>query len=309
MSRQLPTLGIDIGGSKVAVGLVDSAGRVVRRGSAPTPAQEGRDAILATIRRLAAEVRADQPIAGVGIGSGGVISGGVVTAGTGLLSGWVGTDLVRHVAQLVGGAGTGLPVTALNDVHAHGVGEAWCGAGAGRDPVLVIAVGTGLGGAVIEGGRPMAGAHGVAGHLGHIAARAADGLPCSCGAIGHLEAISSGYGIVQLFHRLGGEPTVREARDVADRAGSDSYADLAMQKSAEALGAAVGDMINIIDPEVVIISGGVTGAGSSWWDTLRATAASAALPLVAATPIVPAQLGADAGIIGAARSAQDPADR
>jgi glucokinase len=304
MTDELPALGIDIGGSKIAVGLVAADGRVLRRTSAPTPAKQGRDAILATTRRLADDVRADGAIGAVGIGSGGVIVDGVVTAGTGLLTGWVGTDLVGHFAHIFD-----CPVIALNDVHAHGVGEASFGAGAGHDPVLVVAAGTGLGGAVIEGGRPMTGAHGVAGHLGHIAAQAAAGLPCSCGAVGHLEAISSGYGIVQLYRRLGGEPTVGQARDVAERAGSDSYAELAMQKSAEALGSAMGDLINIIDPAKVIISGGVAEAGLSWWSTLRAAASSAALPLLGATPIVPAQLGADAGIIGAAHSARTTAAR
>ncbi|QGN34069.1 ROK family protein [Microlunatus sp. Gsoil 973] len=305
MTAESPALGVDLGGSKIAVGLVDPGGRVLRRSVAPTPATEGRDAILATIRRLADEARADRPIVGIGIGSGGVIAGGVVTAGTGLLTGWVGTDLVGHFTRVFRGLGPQLVVTALNDVHAHGVGEAWCGAGAGRDHVLVVAAGTGLGGAVIEHGRPMTGAHGLAGHFGHIASPAAVGLPCSCGATGHLEAISSGYGIVQLYRSIGGDPTVTEAREVAGRSGFDGYADRAMQKSADALGAAVGDLVNIVDPDVVIISGGVAGAGTLWWNTLRAAAASAALPLVAETPIVPAQLGADAGIIGAARCTRD----
>lgn len=291
---QPPVIGIDIGGSKIAAGLVDRDGRVLRRAQATTPAQD-RDAILDTAVRLASEVRSGEQIAGIGIGSGGVIVDGKVTAATSLLRGWAGTDLAGHVADTFE-----LPATAINDVHAHGVGEAWCGAGAGRDTVLLVAVGTGLGGVVVHSGEPLAGAHGIAGHVGHIAAPAAAGLACSCGADGHLEAIASGYGILQLYRSLGGEPTVTDAADLIARSGSDDRADQAVRRSAAALGAALGDLITIIDPDIVIMSGGVTAAGSLWWHELRTAARQTALPPIASTPIVPAALSADAGLIGAA---------
>lgn len=309
MTTQLPALGIDIGGSKIAVGLVAADGRVIRRTQADTPAREGREAILGTAGRLAVELCEDQPISGVGIGSAGVIAGGKVVAATSLLADWTGTDLVRYFTELFDQPDRRPKVAALNDVHAHGTAEAWTGAGAGRDCVLLAAVGTGLGGVLVVGQRPLTGAHGVAGHLGHIASPAATGLTCSCGALGHLEAVSSGYGIVQLYRALGGDPVVRDAREVTARLGGDRYADRAVRQSAAALGSAIGDLINIIDPDVVIISGSVTGAGTGWWDALRDAAASAALPLTAGTQIVPAALGADAGIIGAARHVLDPESR
>ncbi|MBO0812503.1 MAG: ROK family protein, partial [Microlunatus sp.] len=287
MTDRLPVLGIDIGGSKIAVGLVDTDGRLLDRAQAATPAADGRAEILATATRLADEVTAGRPIAGIGIGSGGVISGGVVVAGTSMLAGWVGTDLVRYFTESTG-AGR---VAVVNDVHAHGVGEAWVGAGAGMDCVLVVAVGTGLGGVVVDHGRPLVGAHGVAGHLGHITSAAATGLPCGCGADGHLEAISSGYGLVQLYRSLGGDPVLLTAQDIAGRADRDRSADEAVRRSAAALGAALGDLINIIDPDVVIISGGLTGAGPVWWQQVRAAASSAALPVVSGTPILPSALG------------------
>jgi len=294
--NDLPTIGIDIGGSKIAAGLVDRDGRVVRRTQAATPS-DGRDAILATAVRLGREVGAGSAVAGVGIGAGGVIVDGVVTSATTLLPGWAGTDLVRHFATALGTD----TAAAINDVHAHGVGEAWCGAGAGASTVLVIAAGTGLGAVVVLDGKPLLGAHGTAGHLGHVNDPAAADLPCSCGAVGHLEAISSGYGIVQLYHRLGGDPRLTDARDLVARAATDPDAGQAVRTSATALGSAIGGLITIIDPDVVIISGGLSSAGHLWWDQLRTAAAAAALPLVARTPIVPAGLGADAGVIGAAR--------
>lgn len=303
MSR-LPIVGIDIGGTKIAAGLVDRDGRVLRRSQANTPA-EGRDAILATAERLVAEVRSGQAIAGLGIGSGGVIVGGRVLAATSLLAGWAGTDLVGHFADAFGLR----LVTAINDVHAHGVGEAWCGAGAGHDTVLVVAVGTGLGGVVVHNGLPLTGAHGIAGHVGHIASPVAVGLPCSCGIPGHLEAIASGYGILGLYRSLGGDPSVSDASAVIARSESDRYADQTVRRSATALGAALGELITIIDPDVVILSGGVTAAGPLWWDQIRSAASSTALGSVASTPILPALLGPDAGIIGAARFLINSLDR
>lgn len=299
-----PIIGIDVGGTKIAVGLVDRDGRVLRRSQADTP-RDGRDAILATAQRLASEVSSGQPVAGIGIGSGGVIVDGKVVAATSLLAGWAGTELADHFATVFGLQA----VTAINDVHAHGLGEAWCGAGAGHETVLLVAVGTGLGGVVVHKGSALTGAHGIAGHIGHIASPAAVGLPCSCGASGHLEAIASGYGIVGLYRSLGGDPSVAEASAVIARNGSDGYADETVRRSAAALGAALGELITIIDPDVVILSGGVTAAGPSWWDEVRSAAASTALPLVTSTPIVPAQLGADAGIIGAARCLMNSLDQ
>lgn len=308
MTSQTPTIGIDIGGSKIAAGLVGRDGQVIRRAQAETPAREGRGAILATAERLANQVGDGRPITGIGIAAAGVISDGKVVAATSLLTDWAGTDLVRYFTDAFDDPNPPA-VAAINDVHAHGVGEAACGAGAGQQCVLVIAVGTGLGGVVVLRERPLTGAHGVAGHLGHIASPAATELPCSCGAVGHLEAISSGYGMVQLYHALGGDPGVQDARDVTARLGHDRYADEAVRRSATALGSATGDLINIIDPDIVIMSGSVTGAGPGWWSAVRDAAASAALPLASGTPIVLAALGPDAGIIGAARHVLDAVHR
>lgn len=296
----MSALGIDIGGSKVVVGLIDGAGRVIRRLRAPTPAREGRGAILQTVLDLADEVVADEAPTNIGIGSAGVIDGGRVVAATSLLTNWVGTDLVGHFTERWSRPGEHPHVVAVNDVHAHGVGEAWCGAGAGRDWVLVVAVGTGLGGVVVQKRKPNLGAHGVAGHLGHITSAAAADLPCSCGAIGHLEAVASGYGVVQLYHALGGDPSITDAQAIMTRTARDKVAAETVRISARALGTALGGLINVIDPGIVIMSGGLANAGSEWWKHLREAAADEVLPLVAGTGIVQAALGADAGMVGAA---------
>lgn len=301
MTARRPTVGVDIGGSKIAAGLVDHDGRVIRHQQLTTPAREGRDAILAAVLTAIYEVTQGHRIGAVGIGAAGVIdSQGVVVSATSLLTGWTGTDIAASVRSGLLSQGISCPVVVVNDVHAHGAGETWSGAGAGRGLVLLIAVGTGLGGAVLHHGRPLMGAHGASGHLGHIRSPEAAGLPCSCGAIGHLEAIASGYGLVQLYHRLGGDDSVLTAEQVSQRENTDPEAAQALARSATALGAAIGDLINILDPDLVIISGSVTRAGTTWWTNLRTAAKEASLSITTDTPLVPAMLGEHAGVIGAA---------
>lgn len=303
MTPSVAAVGIDIGGSKIAVGLVDNTGEVADRAQVATPARQGGKAILDCVTRLVLALTGDRPIERVGVAAAGIIgTDGVVESATDLLADWAGTDLVGTLCDRLPGRP---PVAAVNDVHAHAVGEAWRGAGAGSTGVLSVAVGTGLGGAVVQDGKVLRGAHGAAGHLGHIRCVEAQGLPCSCGATGHLEAVASGYGLVQLYHRLGGDPTVTGAGEVSARTVSDPEAAIAVEQSASALGAGVGDLTNIIDPDVIVISGSVVGAGPSWWRALRTAARQTSLGLLTDTAIVPATLGADAGIIGAAQIAQD----
>ncbi len=312
------TVGVDIGGSKIAAGIVDGSGRLLRSGQLVTPARQGRAAIAgATVRLVRNLIEGEEPageaidartIGAVGVGAAGVIGpDGRVVAATDLLTGWTGTDVAGFVRTGLEPLGIRGPVVVVNDVHAHGAGEAWCGAAAGKDLVLLVAVGTGLGGAVVHRGSPLGGAHGAAGHLGHVHCPAAEGLSCSCGATGHLEAIASGYGLVRLYHRLGGDQSVTSARDLGRLSGGDATAEAALITSAAALGAAVGDFITVLDPDVVVISGGVSEAGPAWWHSLRSAAGQATLPLLRETAIVPATLGSGAGIIGAAHLAADAA--
>src|SRR5690606_13505243 len=127
-------------------------------------------------------------------------SGRVVSA-TDTVADWVGTDLVAEFERRLD-----LPTSALNDVHAHALGEAWVGAGQGHETVLLVAVGTGIGGAFLVNGDVVAGAHWLGGHLGHIPCEEAIGVRCSCGRDGHLEGVASGPGIHRSYLRAGGDP-------------------------------------------------------------------------------------------------------
>lgn len=330
-------IGVDLGGTKTAAGIVDAAGTVHAVESRPTPAAAGAAAILATavglVTGLLAQARAAglDPVA-VGIGSAGVIDtvDGSVVSATDSLTGWAGTPLAAHIA-----AESGLPAHAVNDVHAHNLGEHWVGASAGADSSLLVAVGTGVGGSLILGGVPHLGARAVAGHVGHLASPFAydDGgrpLACSCGRAGHVEAIASGPSIAALYRRLaggdaargwnaaagdaaGGEPFVGQSfagsvtgREVAEMAGGgDPLALRALTTGATAAGQAVGGLANMLDPSVVVVGGGVAGAGDLWWTPFRAALQAELMDPLAGLPVVPAALGSSAAIVGATRFAYD----
>jgi glucokinase len=302
------TIGVDLGGTKIAAGLVGPGGQVLLDVSVPTPARSGPDAIVEAVveladqlRRSAEERNLPAPQA-IGIGSAGVIDPqtGRVLAATDHLAGWAGTPLAELVA-----AATGMPTRAINDVHAHALGEALHGAGHGRSVVLVVAAGTGLGGALVVDGRPMAGSHSAAGHLGHVPASEADGLPCACGGFGHLEAIASGPGLLALYRRRGGDAV--DARQVIDAAGSgEDLARECVHLAAHALGRAIGGWINMLDPDVVVVTGGLAQAGSLWWNPLERAAGQETIAAAADCPIVRANHGAHAAIVGAAAQFGEP---
>lgn len=290
-------VGVDLGGTKTAAALVED-GDVLRRALAPTPAQDGPDAVLALVARLVSEVADGAPY-GLGVGTAGVVdpATGTVTTATDHLRGWAGTPVRDRLAGRLGLAPD--TVVVANDAHAHALAEARVGAGRGHRTVLVVAAGTGVGGALVEGGRVLVGAHGAGGHLGHVPSAAAAGLPCRCGRTGHLEAVASGEGLAALARRYG--VTVRDGREVAALAASgDRQAGRALDTAAAALGEAVGGWLGALDPDVVVLTGGVTGAGERWWRGVRDAAARTALPVAASTPLVPALLGSDSGVVGAA---------
>jgi len=308
-------LGIDIGGTKTAAALVTAEGAVIARVESPTPAREGGARILENAVTLGRSLcallaggdanpadEASFAVVGVGVGSAGVIeprTGRVISA-TAHLSDWVGTEIGHDLADAFR-----LPVSVCNDVHAHAVGEASVGAGRGHDTVLVAAVGTGIGGAVVINGQPEFGTHGIAGHLGHLPIAEAEGLLCPCGKFGHVEAISSGTALHQLYLRNGGDPAVLDTRGVVARADVDRVAHASVVTSARAFGRTLGGVINMVDPGVVILAGGMINAGALWWDSMDAGVRENVMPILNDVDIVRAELGDDAALIGAALRAFD----
>lgn len=321
-------IGVDLGGTKTAAGVVAPSGEVLMLKTIPTLNRAGGEAILdATAALIAglAERAADagMSVSGVGIGSAGVIdaSSGAVVSATDAIHGWAGTSLIAGLCSRLSLAAPAVrAVRAVNDVHAHALGEAWLGAAAGSSSSLMVAFGTGVGGSFVLDGAPVLGHRFVGGHVGHFASPYAtsDGtpLPCVCDGSGHVEAISSGPAVYESFLRFGGFAldaadtrgvfalAAAEAHDdgaAAASANSRAAALSAIAVGASAAGQAVGGLINILDPETVVISGGLADAGDLWWKPMEFALRQELLAPLVSVPVVRATLGNTAAIVGAAK--------
>ncbi|MGH3586146.1 MAG: ROK family protein, partial [Pseudonocardia sp.] len=197
-------VGVDIGGTKIAAGVVDDRGTVLRRATCPTPSAGVLDAVAALVGRLT-----ERP-GPVGVAAPGVIdlASGSVRSATDTLPGWVGTPVRAELE-----ARLGVPVRVDNDVRAMARGEAWAGAGRDHADALYVSVGTGIGGALHRGGEVVRGPHALAGEIAHLLVPVPAGFDgvCGCGRADHLEAAASGPAIERAYrHRTGRRSGLRE---------------------------------------------------------------------------------------------------
>lgn len=309
-------LAVDIGGTKTAVALVGRAGAILDSVTDRTPAAEGPEAVVATVADLASALRdrADQPVSlrGVGVAAAGVVDvrAGSIISSTDTMARWAGTPLAALLRRALGShLGAEFPVLVQNDVDAHALGEFRHGAAAGASSALVIAVGTGVGAGIIVDGRVLRGTRHVAGEIAHMPTPGAEHLRCPCGRRGHLEAIGSGVGLHRHYLWLGGDTQAVDARAVVARAGAgDPLAHRAVHDSAAAIGRAVAAAVTLLDPERVVVTGGVTQIGEQWWEPMTAAFRSEVIDVLVDVPVVPGLLGADAPLRGAATSVWDDAE-
>jgi glucokinase len=294
-------LAVDIGGTKTAATLAGRDDVPLATLVAPSRAAEGPDAVVETVRALAARLlaAADEQtgtrttLSGVGIGTAGVVDAATGTRVADRFRVALG-DRLPHDA----------PVAVQNDVDAHAAGEFAHGAAAGASSALVVAVGTGIGAGVIIDGRPVRGAHHVGGEFAHVPVRGAEHLRCPCGRTGHLEAIGAGIGLHRQYVWLGGDADVTDTRGVAAAAAAgDAVAARAIADSADAVGRALAGAAALIDPELIVITGGVPQIGDAWWQPMLAAYRAEAIDALQNTPILPGGLGDDAPLRGAAASA------
>lgn len=302
-------LAVDIGGTKTAAALVDRDGVLLRTETAPTRAAEGPAAVVSTVAGLARRLLAGVPVllSGVGIGTAGVVnvSTGSIVSATDTFADWPGTPVAQLVREALGESlAPDAPVVVQNDVDAHAEGEYRHGAAADAASVLVVAVGTGVGAGLILDGSALRGAHHVAGEIAHLPTPGAEHLRCPCGRMGHLEAIGSGIGMHAHFRWLGGDPLIADARGVAAAAADgDPIARRAVSESAAAVGRALAGAATILDPERIVITGGVPKIGDAWWTPMQRAFVADAIDALQSTPILPGVLGDDAPLRGAAASA------
>lgn len=300
-------LGIDIGGTKIAGAVVTAQGRVLRRLETPTPAQEGGARVLEAALALAQSLGAGEPIKAVGIGAGGQIdpARGVVLSATNLLPGWAGVDIKTAFAQSLG-----VPTFVDNDVNALAMGEARFGAAQGLPTVVFLAVGTGLGGALLMDGKLHHGAHGGGGEFGHLLlSMEADARTDGGGHAGTWEAYVSGPALARTYQEIAGEDAPRlTGREIALAAqdNPDSPAARAITRTGEYLGYGLVSLANTLDPDLIVVGGGLADLGDALLVPARAVLRARALPHGAQCPVVCAALGADANVIGAASLAMSP---
>lgn len=274
-------LAVDIGGSKLAAGLIGTDARVLAEEIIPTPTvddPEGLFAATATlVDRVAATGGRRRPVV-CGVGCGGPMSRGGEEVSPLNIPAWRRFPLRRRLADACA-----LPTFVDNDAKALALGEGWAGAAAGRANFLAMVVSTGVGGGIVLDGRLLDGAAGNAGHIGHVVVTPG-GRPCACGGRGCLEAEASGTAIAAMT----GCPARLAGPDVTVRTGT-------------LVGRAVASVVNLLDLELVVVAGSVAlGFGAPFFDAAQAELdVLARLDFSVGTRIVPAGLGAAGPLVGA----------
>lgn len=302
-------IGIDVGGTKLVAATVAADGRVLERLRRDTPAND-EDELVGSLRRLVSDLGTALP---VGVGIAGLVTGdGVVRYGPNIAVRDL--DLAGALATV-----TAAPVAVLNDASAAALGEQRVGAAQARDDVLLLTLGTGVGGGVVLGGELVTGANGFAGELGHVIVEEG-GRPCPCGNHGCIEAYAAGTAIgLTARERLvdrSVDSTLRGAEDLTGKAvtraalSGDAFAQQVLTDAGTWLGVAVASLTNVLDPEVVLLGGGAAVETSRW--IVPAAEASLASRLIgsgwrAPPPLELAALGDDAGMVGAALVAAERA--
>lgn len=295
-------IGVDIGGTKIAVGLVDGHGIIEgTRLHESTPVRDGPGALVETVAGLIQRLGDFATDVGeVGVGTAGVVdSHGAILSSTEAISGWQGFDLRGALSSRLGRR-----VTVINDVHAAAVGEAHLGGGRSLPSFLMVTVGTGIGGAVFRHGEVEWGATGTAGSVGHIAARDQRPRACTCGQSGHLEAYASGPAMEQDYAEASGRAMslveVARRANGRDETDVDPVAQGVILSAARVLGIGLADAVNLVDVDAVLIGGGVASIGDLYLDGVRSAFAESALPGPSMARVQLAELGPDATLVGAA---------
>jgi glucokinase len=271
-----PALAIDIGGTKLAAGLVSPGGDLLRRAQVRTPDADA-EGLLATLVGLLDEVRSGEE-AVCGVGTGGPMTAGGEAVSPLSIPGWRGFPLRRRLAETAG-----LATFVDNDAKALALGEGWVGAAAGVDHFLAMVVSTGVGGGIVVDGRLLEGAAGNAGHIGHVVV-SPDGNPCGCGGQGCLEAEASGTAI----RRMTGRSPEEAGPEVVERVGT-------------MVGRAVASVANLLDLRLAVVAGSVAlGFGAPFFAAAQAELdRRARLDFSAGARIVPGGLGDRGPLVGA----------
>lgn len=303
--------GIDIGGTTVKCGFFNNDGTFVENWEIPTRKEDNgamilpdiADSIRAKLREHAVEL---ESVEGIGVGvPGPVLDDGVVNGCVNL--GWGVFNVGQTLSDLLGG----VRVAVGNDANVAALGEQWRGGGKGFQNVVMVTLGTGVGGGIIVGGKILAGGHGAGGEIGHMQMRKDETAVCGCGKKGCLEQYASATGIVRMAGlALAGSEKVSSLRGLAEvtskeifdaaKAGDEMALEL-VDTLGEMLGSALAHITAVVDPDVIVIGGGVSKAGQILLDAIEKHYRPAAFHACRETGFRLAALGNDAGMYGAVR--------
>ncbi|NIM20405.1 MAG: ROK family protein [Candidatus Latescibacteria bacterium] len=311
-------LGIDIGGTNIKIAAVEPSGRVLTRGIIETPAGKGPTAAFDRIRRAVPTLFGDQwRVAAAGVGCAGLVDsrkGRLLTSPN--LPAWNQTPLRRIAVKALG-----VQTYVENDANAAAYGEYKCGAGEGYENVICITLGTGVGGGIVSGGKLLKGASDFAGEIGHMSI-SVEGPLCKCGNRGCLEAYIGKNALVRsarekLKFKKGkvlGNLSERGKRELTPRMifqaarQGDRVAKEVLNEAADYLGSALASLVNIFNPEIIAIGGGISGAFDLMKPRIEKKVRSRAFDAPAAmVRITKAVLGNDASTVGAALIAKESA--
>lgn len=302
-------MGVDVGGTSVKLGLFETEGKLLDKWEIPTRKENHGEQILpdvaaSILKKLEERKIQREDVAGIGMGiPAPVDSKGVVQQTANV--GWGYKEVTRELSELL----DGMRVEAGNDANVAAMGEMWMGAGRGEKNLVMVTLGTGVGGGVIVDGHMLVGHHGAGGEIGHICVNREEEDACGCGLHGCLEQYASATGIAKLARKalsgeheetvLHGEPSAKDVFD-AVKAG-DALATRIADEFGRYLGAALASLAVVVDPAVFVIGGGVSKAGPVLIPFVEKEFQKRAFFANKDTKIVLAELGNDAGICGAAR--------
>ena len=299
-------LSIDIGGTAVKLGLVDRQGAVHARHEASVCFDGYETPILTTVIREARAFLAREraQVEGVGVSATGQVDErmGVVIGTNGKIPNYEGAQLKRDLE-----AALGVPVHALNDANAAALGECFAGRARGMENVLMITLGTGVGGGIVLGGRVFSGTRGIAGELGHFTLYQ-DGIPCPCGKRGCFESYAATTALVRRAREATGEAALDGRAIFARAAAGDAVMRGALNGWIEDIAAGISGLVHIFNPQMVLIGGGVSAQEELLIEPLRRRVLAQVMPRFAeGLRVEAATLANDAGLIGAARFYMDRA--
>ncbi|MCS4488576.1 ROK family glucokinase [Streptococcus sciuri] len=314
MAKKL--LGIDLGGTTIKFGILKQDGTVQEKWAIDTNTLENGKHIVPDIvaslkHRMSLYGLTKDDFIGIGMGSPGSVDRDKKTVTGAFNLNWADTQEVGSVIE----SELDIPFAIDNDANVATLGERWVGAGANNSDVVFVTLGTGVGGGVIAGGNLIHGVAGAGGEIGHIVIEPENGFECTCGNIGCLETVASATGVVRVARRIAeeyeGDSSIKTAidngdvvtsKDIFDEAkNSDTFSLLVVDKVSQCLGLAIANISNILNPDSIVIGGGVSAAGEFLRSRVEKYFIRYAFPQVRkSTRVKIAELGNDAGIIGAA---------